>query len=99
MAERDSVILPFSVVQWCSKSPWDEVVILKALVLQALYNLSDDQAEYQLRDRFSIRQHLRINLFATPAYDWVAGARASIGCYLYFYNRRRPHSSLDGARR
>jgi IS5 family transposase len=24
-----------------------------ALVLQALYNLSDDQAEYQLRDRFS----------------------------------------------
>jgi IS5 family transposase len=28
--------------------PWDEVVIFKALVLQALYNLSDDQAEYQL---------------------------------------------------
>jgi IS5 family transposase len=23
------------------------------LVLQALYNLSDDQAEYQLRDRYS----------------------------------------------
>jgi transposase, IS5 family len=32
---------------------WDEVVIFKALVLQALYNLSGDQAEYQLRDRFS----------------------------------------------
>ena len=28
-------------------------MIFKALVLQALYNLSDDQAEYQLRDRFS----------------------------------------------
>src|SRR5256885_7070177 len=35
------------------RKPWDEVVIFKALVLQALYNLSDDQAEYQLRDRFS----------------------------------------------
>jgi putative transposase len=30
------------------------------------------------------------------AYDSVAHARASIGCYLDFYNRRRPHSSLDG---
>src|SRR6266480_6997840 len=30
------------------RKPWDEVMIFKALVLQALYNLSDDQAEYQL---------------------------------------------------
>src|SRR6266481_4471199 len=30
------------------------------------------------------------------AYGSVAEARASIGCYLDFYNRRRPHSSLDG---
>jgi putative transposase len=29
------------------------------------------------------------------AYDSVAEARASIGRYLDFYNRRRPHSSLD----
>jgi putative transposase len=29
------------------------------------------------------------------AYDSVAQARTSIGCYLDFYNRRRPHSSLD----
>ena len=33
------------------RKPWDEVLIFKALVLQALYNLSDDQMEYQLRDR------------------------------------------------
>ena len=33
------------------RKPWDEVVIFKALVLQVLYNLSDDQAEYQLGDR------------------------------------------------
>jgi len=30
------------------------------------------------------------------AYDSVSDARGSIGRYLDFYNRRRPHSSLDG---
>ena len=30
------------------------------------------------------------------AYDSVSEARTSIGRYLDFYNRRRPHSSLDG---
>jgi putative transposase len=29
------------------------------------------------------------------AYDSVGDARASLGRYLDFYNRRRPHSSLD----
>jgi putative transposase len=31
------------------------------------------------------------------AYDSVSDARNSIGRYLDFYNRRRPHSSLDGS--
>jgi IS5 family transposase len=31
-------------------------------VLQALYNLSDDQAEYQLRDRFSFMRFLGLEL-------------------------------------
>jgi putative transposase len=31
------------------------------------------------------------------AYDSVAEARTSIGTYLDFYNRRRPHASLDDA--
>src|ERR1700716_1634886 len=44
------------------RKPWDEVVIFKALVLQALYNLSDDQAEYQLRDRFSFMRFLSLEL-------------------------------------
>jgi putative transposase len=30
------------------------------------------------------------------AYDSVAEARGSIGGYLAFYNRKRPHSSLNG---
>jgi putative transposase len=29
------------------------------------------------------------------AYESVAEARSSIGCYLEFYNTRRPHSALD----
>jgi putative transposase len=29
------------------------------------------------------------------AYESVAAARASLGRYLDFYNRKRPHSSLD----
>ncbi len=29
------------------------------------------------------------------AYDSVGQARASLGRYLDFYNRKRPHSSLD----
>jgi IS5 family transposase len=37
-------------------------VIFKALELQALYNLSDDQAEYQLRDRFSFMRFLSLEL-------------------------------------
>jgi hypothetical protein len=35
------------------RKSWDEVLIFKILVLQALYNLSDDGQEYQLRDRLS----------------------------------------------
>jgi putative transposase len=31
------------------------------------------------------------------AYDSVSAARASVGRYFDFYNRRRPHASLDGA--
>src|SRR3981081_2763322 len=44
------------------RKPWDEVMIFKALVLQALYNLSDDQTEYQLRDRLSFMRFLGLEL-------------------------------------
>lgn len=30
------------------------------------------------------------------AYDTVSAAKSGIGCYLEFYNGRRPHSTLDG---
>mgnify|MGYP006099070533 FL=1 len=44
------------------RRPWDEVLIFKALVLQALYNLSDDAMEYQLRDRLSFMRFVGLGL-------------------------------------
>ena len=35
--------------------PWDAVVMFKTIILSALYNLSDDQVEHQIRDRLSMR--------------------------------------------
>ncbi len=36
--------------------------MFKAIVLCELYNLSDDQVEYQLRDRFSFMRFLGLGL-------------------------------------
>ncbi len=44
------------------RKPWDAVVVFKAIVLCALYNLSDDQVEYQLRDRLSFMRFLGLGL-------------------------------------
>ena len=41
------------------RKPWDALVMFKAIVLCALYNLSDDQVEYQLRDRLSFMVTVR----------------------------------------
>ncbi len=44
------------------RRPWDEVLMFKVLVLQSLYNLSDDQTEYQIRDRISFMGFLGLGL-------------------------------------
>jgi len=44
------------------RKPWDAVVMFKAIVLSALYNLSDDQVEYQTRDRLSFMRFLGLGL-------------------------------------
>jgi transposase, IS5 family len=41
--------------------PYDPVLMFKVVVLQALYNLSDDQAEFQIRDRLSFMRFLGLN--------------------------------------
>jgi len=44
------------------REPMDSVVMFKTLVLSALYNLSDDQIEYQVRDQLSFMRFLGLGL-------------------------------------
>ena len=42
------------------RPPYDCVMMLKILILQSLYNLSDDETEYQVTDRLSFQKFLGI---------------------------------------
>jgi IS5 family transposase len=44
------------------RPPYDAVLMFKVLVVQTLYTLSDDQTEYQIRDRLSFMRFLRLAL-------------------------------------
>jgi IS5 family transposase len=44
------------------RPPYDPVLMFKVLVLQTLYTLSDEQAEYQLRDRLSFLRFAGLGL-------------------------------------
>ena len=44
------------------RKPIDAVLMFKTLILSALYNLSDDQIEYQVRDRLSFMRFLGLGL-------------------------------------
>ena len=44
------------------RPPYDGVLIFKILVLQSLYTLSDDQMEYQIKDRLSFMRFLNLSL-------------------------------------
>jgi IS5 family transposase len=44
------------------RPPYDPVLMFKVLVLQTLYTLSDDQTEYQLRDRLSFMRFVGLAL-------------------------------------
>lgn len=43
------------------RPPYDALLMLKVLVLQQFYNLSDDQTEYQIRDRYSFCRFLGLS--------------------------------------
>jgi len=43
--------------------PFDVVFMFKILILKKLYNLSDDQAELQIRDRLSFQAFLGLDIF------------------------------------
>ena len=68
------------------RPPYDAVLMFRVLVLQTLYTLSDDQAEYQLRDRLSFMRFAGLSLSTrspTPrrsgcsASSWSAPAHSS----------------------
>jgi IS5 family transposase len=44
------------------RKPFDVVMMFKVLVLQSLYNLSDDALEYQIRDRLSFMRFLGLSI-------------------------------------
>lgn len=44
------------------RPPYDAILIFKILILQSLYTLSDDQAEFQIKDRLSFMRFLGLEL-------------------------------------
>ena len=44
------------------RKPFDAILMLRMLVLQSLYNLADEQVEYQVRDRLSFTRFLSLGI-------------------------------------
>jgi len=44
------------------RKPFDVLLMFKVLILQSLYNLSDEQTEFQIRDRLSFMRFLDLSL-------------------------------------
>jgi hypothetical protein len=44
------------------RPPYDAVLMFKVLVLQTLYTLSDEQTEYQIKDRLSFMRFAGVEL-------------------------------------
>jgi IS5 family transposase len=44
------------------RKPFETVLMFKVLILQSLYNLSDEQTEFQIRDRLSFMRFLGLSL-------------------------------------
>ena len=44
------------------RKPYDKILMFKILILQRYYNLSDDQTEFQIKDRLSFQDFLGIDL-------------------------------------
>src|SRR6185312_2119435 len=63
-ADIEAVVLTPDEVKKSSagRKPVDAIVMFRMLVLQALHNLSDEQAEYQVLDRFSFTRILRLGM-------------------------------------
>src|SRR3954453_15295049 len=63
-ADIEAVVLTPDAMKKSSagRKPADVIVMFRMLVLQALHNLSDEQTEYQVRDRLSFTRFLRLGI-------------------------------------
>jgi len=57
-AEIEAVVLTVDKKSSVGRKPFDAILMFRMLVLQALINLSDEQVEYQVRDRLSFSRFL-----------------------------------------
>jgi len=44
------------------RPPWDPVLMLKALIIQRYYNLSEEETEFQILDRFSFQRFVGLSV-------------------------------------
>ena len=81
------------------RPPYDPVLMFRILVLQTLYTLSDDQTEYQLRDRLSFMRF--VGLDVTPCFSstgsWNPVHRRGTGDEAKQVHRRADHRGAAGA--
>lgn len=63
------------------RPPYDHLMMFKILVLQRLYNISDDQTEYQINDRMSFMRFLGLTLGDTvPDAKTIWAFREALTC-------------------
>lgn len=62
------------------RPPFDAVMMFKVLVLQALYSLSDDQAEFQIQDRLSFMRFLGLGSATRFPMPRRSGCLGSTSC-------------------
>jgi len=71
------------------RPPFDPVLMLKVLVLQKFHGLSDDEAEYQIKDRFSFLEFLGLR----------AGDRIPDAKTIWDFKQALEKEGRDGGRR
>lgn len=67
------------------RPPYDAVLIFKILILQSLYGLSDNQIEFQIKDRLSFMRFLGLHLW-----DQISDAKT-----VWVYRERLKDKKLD----
>lgn len=60
--QKLNVLRQFDRKSNAGRKPFDVVMMFKVLIIQSLYNLSDDQTEFQIRDRLSFMRFLNLTI-------------------------------------